>query len=464
MNKKIIFFLVSVVIYCAACAKNEPTKLILHMQQALAQSNIVLSTNHIKESIILDENKDGYITLSLVKPTYAILQVGLAKNRLYLEPGKDLELTMIPEEDGGFNIQKCNYVFKGKNAKINKYLNSSEVKLMTNADFLLDEDAYLKKLADLNKENEKMIRDHKLPKEFEKTELLRVKYLLYEPLTRYPMQHFWKDGSKFSGLEQYEETPKVNAFIPTLYIDNDEAWELLSYRNYLSAAVALLSLQDGFMSADRQKDVVDRIKYLTTHFKSPKILEDIIHTVTVRYVEATEGKPLGEIENYYNQFVQNEAYKKTLADTKAMWAKLSTGSEVQSGDHKYQDINGKMVSLDDLKGKYIYIDVWATWCGPCCAEIPHLKTLEEEFKGKNIHFVSISVDSNKAAWVKKVKNNQMTGIQLHGGPEAQIMKDYKITGIPRFILLDREGKVIDNMMSRPSEPATVKTLKALEGI
>ena len=135
-----------------------------------------------------------------------------------------------------------------------------------------------------------------------------------------------------------------------------------------------------------------------------------------------------------------------------------------AGSVKYQDVDGKMIALEDLKGKYVYIDVWATRCGPCCAEIPHMKTLEEKFEGKNIHFVSISVDGSKAAWIKKVRQDKMGGIQLYGGSKAQIMADYKIQGIPRFILLDRDGKVIENTMTRPSDPETVKTLEALEGI
>lgn len=68
----------------------------------------------------------------------------------------------------------------------------------------------------------------------------------------------------------------------------------------------------------------------------------------------------------------------------------------------FENIKGGTTSLKDLKGKYVYIDVWATWCGPCKAEIPHLKSLEEKYQGKNIVFVSISVDSKEDhdAWQK----------------------------------------------------------------
>ena len=77
-------------------------------------------------------------------------------------------------------------------------------------------------------------------------------------------------------------------------------------------------------------------------------------------------------------------------------AKLSVGSEAP--DFKYPDIEGNIYSLKDFKGKYVYIDVWATWCGPCCKEIPSLKKLEKKMEKKKIVFVSLSCDKDVAVW------------------------------------------------------------------
>ena len=142
--------------------------------------------------------------------------------------------------------------------------------------------------------------------------------------------------------------------------------------------------------------------------------------------------------------------------------------ELKEGDQaptfKYLDINGKEVSLSDLKGKYVYIDVWATWCGPCQYELPHLKELEKKMNGKKIVFVSISCDKDKAAWEKMVKEQGLGGVQLHNGGDREFMTAFGIRGIPRFILLDKEGKVVNANMTRPSNAETEKTLKALKGI
>jgi len=122
----------------------------------------------------------------------------------------------------------------------------------------------------------------------------------------------------------------------------------------------------------------------------------------------------------------------------------------------YENHKGGKTSLADLKGKYVYIDVWATWCAPCKAEIPSLKALEMEYVGKNIEFVSISVDKPEAyeTWKNMVGAEQLGGIQLYADNnfESQFILDYGINAIPRFILIDTEGNIIDADAPRPSDP------------
>lgn len=138
------------------------------------------------------------------------------------------------------------------------------------------------------------------------------------------------------------------------------------------------------------------------------------------------------------------------------------GKEVP--DFCYKNVKGEEVKFSSLRGKYVYIDMWATWCRPCCEEIPYMSELERQFHGKNIHFVSLSCDKDQEAWKKKVGNDKMGGIQLNCGGDPEFMKFFGIRGIPHFILLDPEGKVVNPNMSRPSQEVTAETLKRLEGI
>lgn len=127
----------------------------------------------------------------------------------------------------------------------------------------------------------------------------------------------------------------------------------------------------------------------------------------------------------------------------------------------YENFKGGKTSLDDLKGKYVYVDVWATWCGPCKAEIPFLQEVEKAYDGKNIAFVSISVDVTKdhEKWKEMVAEKQLGGIQLFADNnwKSQFVTDYRINGIPRFILIDPQGNIVSADAPRPSSD-DLKTL------
>ena len=130
----------------------------------------------------------------------------------------------------------------------------------------------------------------------------------------------------------------------------------------------------------------------------------------------------------------------------AKWNLANVGS--LSPDFKAVDLTGREYTLADFKGKYVYIDIWATWCGPCRQEIPHLKALEEHYRDAQIEFVSISVDQDKEKWSKMVSEQDMSGTQLYLGNESPFLEAYQVEEIPRFILLDKEGKIHLNIPVR----------------
>jgi thiol-disulfide isomerase/thioredoxin len=140
---------------------------------------------------------------------------------------------------------------------------------------------------------------------------------------------------------------------------------------------------------------------------------------------------------------------------------LATFAKGEKGfNFTYPDIHDRTVSMSDLKGKVILVDVWATWCGPCKVQLPYLKQLEEDMKGKNVTFVSISVDEakDKEKWKQMVTDQQLGGIQLFAGGWSDFPKYYKITGIPRFMVFDQRGRIVNADSPRPSEPELKKLL------
>ena len=165
------------------------------------------------------------------------------------------------------------------------------------------------------------------------------------------------------------------------------------------------------------------------------------------------------IDNNYNEVVKyyKKNYESNLAKSKL--------NNTISPSFNYENHKGGTTKLEDLKGKYVYIDVWATWCGPCRAEIPSLKKLEEKYHDKNIVFVSISIDVDKdhEKWKNFVSEKQLGGIQLFADKNwnSEFMLSYGINSIPRFILIDPNGKIVKSDASRPSNPELQKQLDAL---
>lgn len=161
----------------------------------------------------------------------------------------------------------------------------------------------------------------------------------------------------------------------------------------------------------------------------------------------------------FNQYFVTDHQKKQINAIKIPLLTYKGGSP--AFEFSYADDAGKNRSLNDFKGKYVYVDIWATWCGPCQDEIPHLQKVEEDFKGKNIEFISVSVDAekDKAKWLNMIKDKKLGGVQLFSSGGRDILDYYKIAGIPRFLLIDKAGKIIKADAPRPSDPELKKLLQ-----
>jgi len=161
-------------------------------------------------------------------------------------------------------------------------------------------------------------------------------------------------------------------------------------------------------------------------------------------------------------YLQNDYLKQGFKDYELTIRKFKAGAT--AFDFSGKDMNGKEYKLSDFKGNLVYVDVWATWCGPCKAQIPALKELEKKFHGQSITFLSISVDTqqNKQKWIDYVTNKRLKGVQLiaDNAFESDVTKVYGINAIPRFMLIDKEGKIISADAPRPTDNTIEKLLKS----
>lgn len=250
-------------------------------------------------------------------------------------------------------------------------------------------------------------------------------------------------------------------------MNNEELFKRsASYRGRINSyLVALIyGRYKNKLSLESQSIDALRLKVLSKEISNVFITEYLSYVSMNALLKS--GKSAMEIEEAYVTFltnVKNPGYRDSILPLYENFKMIS--SKGTAPDFAYEDINGKVVSLKALRGKYVYIDVWATWCVPCKAEIPFLAKVEEEYHGRNIHFVSLSVDrlADKQKWLSYVKEHQLKGIQLMADKDfsSEFVKKFNIGGIPRFLLIDPNGKIVDGDAKRPSNPELRKQFDSL---
>ncbi|WP_242202376.1 TlpA family protein disulfide reductase [Aestuariivivens insulae] len=374
---------------------------------------------------------------------------------MYLEPGHDVTLTFDHK-----NIYET-VNFTGKGAEINNYMFSKRKKereMLEDTDnvYKLNESDFKLKQNEIQLASLELLENTKnLPSSYKEKEKRNIKYTYLRKLSNYESNHayytktpdfkategFLKelDGLDYNNREDFMFSPSFNSLVSS---HCEKEAKKIAETEGIEKDVALLKVYNT-LTDQSIKNILFRKKaeYGITYTSS----------LDAYYAEVVKGCTDKEFLNGVNESYM--ALKKVAAG--------SPSPKFMD----YENYNGGTTSLDDLKGKYIYIDVWATWCGPCKAEIPHLKKVESLYHDKNIEFVSISLDVTKHRdkWKKMVADKELGGIQLlaDNAFKSQFIQDYYIKGIPRFILLDPEGNIVTANAPRPSEDQLKALLESL---
>ncbi|WP_111709919.1 TlpA family protein disulfide reductase [Lutibacter citreus] len=453
MNKYIFLVLISSFIF--SC-KETPAKInktivlkgtiVNYDQDTLYMNNVSSEDMLFKEeihSITLKEKTNFNYTFELEKPTY--FQIG--RTFLYLSPGDSL-VANLDTRDRSFAS------YKGIGEEANNYL--TNVPYPKGGSFWGDREISSK------------IKTYKeVPEAFKKSFDNRMNELSGLTNVSEDFKQLEKTRSKFD---------YVNSLGNTFYlyygnvrkgeITQEEMASKMEEANKYLTTFKKPFLDDYNNTDYLQLEVFQNILYLLKDEDFRKKLElPELNTTLKEYTITSELLNELKYNGYSNQLaeklkegaekVTDPNYAAVLQDVQKAYETITKGKP--ASDLTFTKLDGSKINLSDYKGKVIVLDLWATWCGPCMQEKPFFEALEKEYHGnENVELISLSIDTEKV-WNKYFEKNKIAGNQLQINRSQ--LTNYKVAGIPRFFVIDKNFNIVDVFAPLPSSGNLEKLIK-----
>jgi thiol-disulfide isomerase/thioredoxin len=349
-------------------------------------------------------------------------------------------------------------VYSGNGSDANNFLAqkilTKEKSGTTQEIYSLDETAYLAKMNQQKETLEKSLTN--VDADFAKQEKVNLNYDNIAHVLSYERAHsYFAKKKDFKVSESFPDLLKGLDFNNEEHYKSSNAYKSIVSKNFYTAAKEKSDKEGISMEAAR----IALVKDTKSEIISNGLLKGLSRQVTARNDNAEE------LYNGIMELSTDNALKEKLTKQFNDIKRLAKG-QVSPVFVNLENNAGGTTSLADLKGKYVYIDVWATWCGPCKAQIPSLKKVEKEYHDKNIEFVSLSIDVKKdhATWKQMIIDKELGGIQLMADNDwkSKFVTDYGIQGIPRFILVDPSGNIVNSDAPRPSDKKLIDLFNELK--
>jgi len=444
MNRSVIKVLILLIFLCpfSLAAQTAKTVTIKGVLKNFSNQAIVedmsdmqnLLTPTAERAVVPDVDGKFQVTFKLSNPNY----FRLGRNILYLSPGDNLIVSL---DKGNPNLAD----FKGKGSQANMFLRAtpfpkggSYLEAGRNAkptaketvEFILETARNRKKELDQLKG---------VTPEFKRLETSRIKADTINSL--------------FGG--------RISAYRPKLSADALKIYD----EEYLKLSEAKIEeLRKNFVDFSLMKLVVYRdvvkhlLKYSTNQADINKITDWQTASSLVNSMNTVSDK--NELKNFDSKISSISTIQYRNAAKQRLEELLKLGKGDPAIDFTAVDTKGNSVNLSSLKGKVIYIDMWATWCGPCYAEMPFFEKLKEKYKGNdNVAFVSLSIDDEIDLWKKDVEKRKVDGDQWLINRNSLL--DYNIVGVPRTIIIDKSFKIANLNAPVPSSKDTEKIIEGL---
>jgi thiol-disulfide isomerase/thioredoxin len=284
-------------------------------------------------------------------------------------------------------------------------------------------------------------------KEFVRLEKARIQFWVLPPCNRYEYRYQLYTGKKVQPPDNFYD------YLRTVDFNDPSFLQLSDFDNFTSTFLDM-----KVFKATQQ----DQQLYGDPYFKTRVLLEAIRETLTNQRVldEVLYKQMWAQI--YYmdvndslfaivKNTIQNPQHVKKLQKLYRSLRKFQAGKAAPN--FTFTDMSDRSYTLKEFRGKYLLIDVWGIYCGPCIKELPALKEIKAEFHDANITCIAVNLDGTKDAWIKRVKDLNLDGLQFMAtnGWESEFQKSYEIDQVPTFVLIDREGRFLDARAKLPTE-------------
>lgn len=417
-----------------ACAR--PDK--VHLSGRIENEDSIVSI-WVEDSIYtfsLDENNFFSGDILLKKRQYATLLFKSLLN-LYLAPGEDLEIYM-----NAMNFSSS-LNFRGSLGGINSYLKEQEVAVFFDKDsYALGEQEFVDRMKQLIEEKIQLLEAKNFDESFTALEKERIHYSIAEQVLAYPLYR------RANGEENYRPGPVFSDFLSSFSLNKEELFGTKDYRAFLLNFVYLQGRQ-GKETDENYSDAI--ANYILSTITNPTIKNFLLTELVYRHILENNG--LNGADYLLKVFrrectdVNKVAYVNELI---SHWEKLQAG--YPAPHFSVENMTGQKVTLEDYKGSYLYVTVWATWCVPCKNELPYLNLLQKEYAAKNIKFLTVAVDKpeNRKIWQHFLQQHHYGGTHTFSSTEGKFNENYMVISVPRFILIAPDGTLVNSNAPRPS--------------
>lgn len=435
--KKIAVILSACALMACNQEQNKTVRISGKINNPLSETASILSSDRSNlYTDTLDENNNFNIEFEVEEPAYMSFKHGRETTAMYVKPGDQIQLSIDPNEfDETINYTGSNQSnFLAKKYLVEEQIDRRALYSLTEEEFLQNCNKHEAEIQELLK----LVVDETF-----KTEQKKALWLEWvNTKMMYPNYYQYLTGNKLELSEAYYDYLNDLDLNDVFLFENEEGYNFL--QNYI--AFKTENEENGHMLA--------QLNFIAENIGNQEHKDQISYDILKSYIKNETFTNIAPIIDQFKAVHSDTIIHNELHELAVEMSLLSPGKPAL--DFTYPDVNGKEISLSDFEGSYVYVDVWATWCGPCKREIPHLVELEKDYHDKNIVFLSVSVDEEKdrETWLNMLEEKEMGGVQLFASGWSKITKDYRINGIPRFMLFDPNGNIVDTRASRPSEPRT----------